>query len=176
MGTARESAPVTPMLGLLFSAEAVATDALARVGAVLGAPQLTSETWPFTDTDYYTPEMGSGLVRRFFAFALPADPGQLPGWKLATNAIEAEFARGGRRVINLDPGYVDGSKLVLASTKNLAHRVYLRDGIYAEVTMTFRRGEWVKRDYTFADFSSGRYDTFFSRAREIHLARTQAAT
>lgn len=176
MGQIHPVSPVTPVLGVLYSAESVLEDALIWVEHVLGEIELSSEAWAFSDTDYYTAEMGDGLKRRFYGFGVLADPSFLPEWKLATNRIENECAAkwGEHRPINLDPGYVDGSKLVLASTKNLAHRIYLGQGICAEVTMSFRRGEWIKRDYTFADFKSGRYDAFFNRVREAHTARLQA--
>jgi hypothetical protein len=175
MGQVHAVHPVTPVLGVLYAAETVLDDALMWVEHVLGDVELASESWPFADTDYYTAEMGDGLKRRFYGFDRLFDPALLPEWKLATNRIEREAAArwGENRPINLDPGYVDGAKLVLASTKNLAHRIYLAQGISAEVTMSFRHGEWVKRDYTFADFKTGRYDAFFSRVRVAHLARLQ---
>lgn len=173
MGQVQPVHPVTPILGVLFASESVLEDAMLWVEHVLGDIGLVSQTWDFNDTDYYVSEIGDGLKRRFYSFDRLADPALLPEWKLATNRIERECAQrtGEHRPVNLDPGYVDGSKLVLASTKNLAHRIYLSQGICAEVTMSFRRGQWVKRDYTFADFSSGRYDEFFCRVRDAHVAR-----
>ena len=96
--------------------------------------------------------------------------------KLATNQVEAAFAAEARpagrpphapqRPLNLDPGYVTESKLVLASTKDFAHRVYLGDGIYAEVTLTYAGGRWRPHEHTFPDYASGAYDSFLARARE----------
>lgn len=145
------------------------------VERVMGDVALASEVWDFTDSDFYAGEMGTGLKRRFFSFDLSADPALLPEWKLATNRIEQECAQrmAKQRPVNLDPGYIDGCRLVLASTKAMAHRVYIGQGISAEVTMSFRDGQWIKRDYTFADFKSGRYDNFFHMARHAHMARTQ---
>ena len=75
------------------------------------------------------------------------------------------------RPINLDPGYLTGAKLVLASTKDFAHRIYLRDGIFAEITMGFRGDSWTSHDFTFPDFRSGVYDTFLKKARDRHLRK-----
>ncbi len=103
------------------------------------------------------------------AFEQPIGPGRLAAIKRATNAVEAEFAagRGGGppRPVNLDPGYVTESKLVLASAKDFAHRIYLGEGIYAEVTLTYARGRWQAGPHTFPDYASGRYDAFLTAAR-----------
>lgn len=169
MGRIAPPSAVTPLLGVLYRDPAVLELALQRLHPVLGRPELTSTDWPFTDTQYYDAEMGPGLLRRFYSFA-PADPGLLAAWKLATNALEDELAAGlPGRVINLDPGYLDGSKLVLATTKNLAHRVYLAQGIFAEVTLLYRAGAWQKLPWTFPDYGSGRYFQFFGVVRERHL-------
>jgi hypothetical protein len=121
---------------------------------------------PFTTTDYYR-NIAPNLVRRFAAFEELAPAGGLPEWKRLSVAIEAESRT--PRIVNVDPGYVDGARLVLASTKDHAHRVYLRNGIYAEVTMRFRFGKWVSFDYTFPDFAGGAYDAFLSEARNSWL-------
>jgi len=134
---------------------------------------LAGDVFPFDFTDYYEEEMGSGLLRRFVAFAGCLDPSTLADTKLRTNAIEESFAEssGGRmcRRVNLDPGYVTPAKFVLATTKNFAHRVYLRDGIYAEITALFRHGKIVPFEWTYPDIRSGRYDAFLLDARKACL-------
>jgi hypothetical protein len=138
-----------------------------------------SDTFPFDDTDYYGPEMGDGLRRRFLCFAGGFDPADLADAKLRTNEVEAELAveRDGRtaRRVNLDPGYVTGAKLVLASAKDAGHRVYLRDGIHAEVTLAFRRASCARFPWTYPDFRSGRYDAFLLKVRESLDSPARAA-
>jgi hypothetical protein len=88
-------------------------------------------------------------------------------WKRTAIALEAESSAGfpaGRRV-NVDPGYLDGARIVLASTKDNAHRIYLRDGIFAEVTMCRGKSGWKSFSYTFPDFASGMYDAFLDEVR-----------
>jgi hypothetical protein len=142
---------------------------------LLGPVESESPLYPFDLTEYYLPEMGAGLQRQFLSFKRMADPAGLADWKLAANALEARFARelsarnGPARPVNLDPGYLFRRKLVLASTKDHAHRVYLRDGIFAEITMVFRNEKWQCHEFTFPDFKSGRYDRFFKRVRSQHL-------
>jgi hypothetical protein len=141
-----------------------------RLTVLWGAPDIVSDPVPFMTTDYYR-DIAPRLLRRFAAFMGPADglvpAGGLPDWKRASIGIEAESRS--PRIVNIDPGYLDGARLVLASTKDHAHRIYLRDGIYAEVTLRFRFGKWASFDYTFPDFASGVYDDFLSEARNSWL-------
>ncbi|MCD6364830.1 MAG: DUF4416 family protein, partial [Planctomycetes bacterium] len=92
--------------------------------------------------------------------------------KLRTNEIESQFADsfasgGPPRPINLDPGYIDPAKLVLASMKNFSHRIYIGRGVYAEVTLMYRKSRWEPLDWTFPDYASGRYDAFLTGARNL---------
>jgi hypothetical protein len=135
-----------------------------------GPAALASDPFPFTETDYYTATMGADLKKQFFAFERLVDPAALAGIKRETNRWEADYAALGRhaepRPLNLDPGYITPAKLVLASTKDHAHRLYLRDGIYAEVTLTYRRRQWQPLEWTYPDFRRDDYQRFFTRCRE----------
>ena len=135
-----------------------------------GATAAVSPAFDFTETNYYAAEMGVGLKKQFWAFAGAIDPGRLAAIKLATNQWEAEYAARSLhpepRPLNLDPGYLTLAKLVLASTKDHAHRIYLADGIYAEVTLSFRGGAWQPFDWTYPDYRRGDYHEFFTQCRE----------
>jgi hypothetical protein len=152
--------------GVLYPSEESGFDWFAwtieELKALWGAPEFTSEPVPFTKTDYYR-GIAPNLSRRFVCFEGLFDAGGLPDWKRSAIAVEEKSRT--PRIVNADPGYVDGARLVLASTKDHAHRIYLRGGIFAEVTMRFRFGKWVSFDYTFPDFASGAYDGFLSAAR-----------
>ena len=137
-----------------------------KLRGIWGDPEFMSDPTPFTQTDYYC-DIAAKLSRRFIAFDGLVPAGGLSGWKRDAIGVEAESRS--PRVVNVDPGYVDGARLILASTKDHAHRVYLRDGIYAEVTLRFRFGKWTPFDYTFPDFASGLYDEFLSKARAAWL-------
>jgi hypothetical protein len=142
-----------------------------RLADEFGPVDLTSDVMPFDLTHYYDDEMGSPLHRRFVSFREPADPEALVDAKLTTQALEADFAAeapkaGPLRPINLDPGYVAPSKLVLASLKDFSHRLYLGRGVYAEITLMYRKGRWESLPWTFPDFASGRYDAFLTAVRE----------
>ena len=143
---------------------------LEKLKTLWGEEESVSSPVPFTITDYYQ-DIAPGLVRRFICFEGLAYAGGLPDWKHSSISVEAESRN--PRIVNIDPGYVDGARLVLASTKDHAHRIYLRDGIFAEVTMRFRFGKWTPFDYTFPDFASGVYDEFLSAARNSWLMETR---
>lgn len=134
-----------------------------------GPIAVASPVFDFTETDYYTATMGPGLKKQFFAFERLIDPGALAATKRQTNDWEAEYAALGRhaepRPLNLDPGYITPAKLVLASTKNHAHRIYLGDGIFAEVTLSYRGGRWQPHEWTYPDFRRDDYQEFFTACR-----------
>ena len=144
---------------------------LKELETLWGGHEYVSSPVPFSITDYYK-DIAPRLTRRFICFGGLALAGGLPDWKLA--AIDIEGRSRNPRIVNIDPGYVDGARLVLASTKDHAHRVYIRDGIFAEVTMRFRFGKWTPFDYTFPDFASGVYDEFLSAARVSWLEGRRA--
>lgn len=142
-----------------------------RIEQEFGPSALVSEALVYDDTDYYEQEMGPGLFKQFVASAEPMDPGSLPELKHLSNTWEAEYAALGLhpepRPLNLDPGYVAESKLVLASTKNHSHRIYLDRGIYAEITLNWSRREgWLPLAWTYPDYRRGDYQEFFTRCRE----------
>lgn len=128
-----------------------------------------SPRFAFTETAYYDQDMGQGLNKVFWAFAERASPDELPLRKLQTNRWELELAALGlypcHRPLNLDPGYLTTSKLVLASTKDHAHRLYLGEGIYGEITLRFRHGHWEPWEWTYPDYRRGDYHEFFNACR-----------
>jgi hypothetical protein len=143
-----------------------------RAADTWGPAALESEPFDFTETNYYAATMGTGLRKMFFAFDGPLDPGELADVKLRTNDWEKQYAAEAShpepRPLNLDPGYLTLAKLVLASTKDHAHRIYLGRGIYAEITLSFRAHRWQAHELTYADYRREDYQRFFSACRE-HL-------
>ena len=120
--------------------------------------------------------MGPDLKRMFVSFAPLIDPGQLARVKHETNHLEAEICEQAGsppefRLVNLDPGYIALSKLVLATTKDYSHRVYIGEGMYAEATLHWHDGAWRAWPYTYPDYASDVYHAFFRRVRERLLAQ-----
>jgi hypothetical protein len=179
MGDLRATPLVTPLVAMLAATPEHFAAARPALEEVLGPVEVESSVYPFDKTNYYASTMGPHVVRAFYAFKRLADPAGLADWKTASNKLEATLrlvlAPSGDpvRPINLDPGYIAGSKLVLASTKPFAHRLYLRDGIYGEITMNFRGSDWIGHQFTFPDFRNGTYDAFFKRVRDRHLKKVK---
>jgi hypothetical protein len=174
MGQIREIAPVKLFVGILSSIEPAALQAEQELQSLFGEIDLRSDSYQFNETSYYNEEMGSPIVRRFVAFAPLVEPSAIAGIKLQTNAMEARLAASYPEVarpVNLDPGYVELAKIVLASTKNFYHRILLEAGIYAEVTMHYEGGAWRPFPWTFPDFRDGRYSEFFNALRARYRAQ-----
>ena len=178
MGIVAPPKPVKLVVGMI-SGRAEAFEAAAkRLETQFGPVDLRSDELPFDVTDYYDEEMGTGLRRRFLAYEELIDPGDLADIKLATNAIERELAEGHdglKRVVNLDPGYVDLPKLVLATTKDHAHRLYLSKGIYAEVTLRYRKGTFQPLEWTYRDYGTKGYLRFFNEVRQRYRGQLREA-
>ena len=135
-----------------------------------GPVALQSELFEHRETNYYEATMGTDLQKTFFALETLVDPAELPTWKTQTNEWEAVYQKQARhaesRPLNLDPGYLTEAKLILASTKDRDHRIYLRDGIFAENTLYFTRGAWQSRPWTYPDYQRADYHRFFGKCRE----------
>ena len=160
MGDLRQPLQVKLFVGML-SADPGLVDACSRQLAVRYGPvDRQSADIPWDHSDYYQGEMGSGLLRRFIVFSRTIDPGELPVVKLETVRLECAGGeeRGGRlkRRINIDPGYVTESKVVLATTKDFPHRVYIGSGVYAESTLHYvrERQGFQPLPHTYPDFRS----------------------
>jgi len=145
-----------------------------RLSALFGPVDVRSDVFPFDSTHYYDREMGSPIRRYFLGFSNLIEPDELAALKLKTNELEDALASAFtavKRPANLDPGYLEQSKIVLASTKNYYHRLYLSGGIYAEVTLHFEDGRWKTLPWTYPDFQSGRYDKFFMELRKAYRSQ-----
>jgi len=170
MGDISEQAPVMLLVGVVSRHDA-ARDCAREIAIRHHGPiALSSDAFDFTETDYYAATMGTGLKKQFLAFERLVDPGALAGIKCQTNEWEAEYAALGKHVeprpLNLDPGYITPAKLVLASTKDHAHRIYLSEGIYAEVTLAYRQRRWQPLEWTYPDYRRDDYQQFFTECRE----------
>ena len=128
---------------------------------------MESRPVPWEYSDYYEKELGAPLHRSFLFFRQRARPDRLPDIKLMTNEVEARLSEGGKRAINLDPGYLTAHNVVLASTKNYAHRIFLGKGIYGEVTLVFREGRYRPHLFTYRDYASEQCIELFAQARML---------
>jgi hypothetical protein len=159
-----------------FSRDLVALDwARTRLTESWGPLELESEIFEFTETSYYARTMGDHLRKVLWAFRDLVDPVSLPERKQTTNCWEQEFAATFPgpipRPLNLDPGYLTEAKLILASTKDRDHRIYLDRGVFAENTLYFHAGSWQKRPWTYPDYQRADYHQFLTRCRQYYRSR-----
>jgi hypothetical protein len=171
MGEIRSHKPVKLIIGFIFKEES----ALDKVKPILqtrfGKIDFESQTLPFNHTNYYEKEFGKDLKRRFISFNKLIIPSDLPEIKIYTNRIERKLSKGSSRLINIDPGYLDLAKLVLASTKDYKHRIYLNQGIYAEVTLYYENKSYRPWEWTYPDYKSDAYIAIFNQIRDIYAGQ-----
>jgi hypothetical protein len=170
MGEIHQAEPVKLFVGMLSAYPGAFAEAESALSETLGPVDLRSDLFAHEFTEYYRDEMGHPLVRRFVSFADLVQPERLASIKRLANEIESRMAATGEwpaaRPMNLDPGTIAPSKLILASTKDYSHRVPINHGIYAEVTLLYAHGGWRELPWTYPDYRTPAYHEFFSKIRE----------
>lgn len=144
--------PAKLFAGLLYSNSEKCREAILKLCDQFGSLDLATKPRLFTESDYYEREMGKPLYRMFIAFQRLVNPDSLPDIKHFTNGLEQALVISGGRTVNIDPGLLYEERLVLATGKNYTHRIYLRDGIYADLTLIYRRGAYRPLDWTYPDY------------------------
>ena len=172
MGTITIPQLVKAVIGVLTPEPCLLPAVYAQLTERLGPIDFASELLPFTSTSYYESEMGPGIQRQFISFQRLINADTLAAMKLFTNKVEQVFAvkksEGAARRVNLDAGYLCMAKLVLATTKDNAHRIYLRDGIYAEITLRFYRKTFQPWEWSYPDYRLPTYIAIFNQIRKIY--------
>lgn len=160
----------------LFAKDTVLiNDTIGVLSFAYGQPDFISAVIPFDYTDYYCAEMGGNLVRRFVTMANLISPEDLPDIKLATNEIEDKSATDAGRQINIDPGYLSKAHLILATGKSYTHRPYLRDGIYADLTLVYQGKKFCPLPWTYPDYADERQLLMLVRIREKYLLQLKTS-
>jgi hypothetical protein len=168
VGSAKKAKNVKLISGLIFKEEAVFNQASKVLEKRFGRVDFQSQAFDFVHTRFYEKEFGSDLKRRFISFKKLIPPQALPQIKIITNTIETKLSEKSRRRINIDPGYLTQAKLVLATSKDYNHRIYLGKGIYAEITLYFKGKTFRPCEWTYPDYRTAAYITVFNRIREIY--------
>jgi len=175
-----EAKPFTPaklICGLMASRAEFFREGEERLTALFGSVDIKSPAFDFDLTDYYEPQMGKGLKRLFLGFERLVDPERLSEIKLQTNGLEEEVrgrAREKFRVINIDPGILTASALIMATAKDFSHRIPLQRGIYGHLEFLFTKNGIKILDWTYPDFKKDGYRAFFLEVRHRYLNRVKS--
>ena len=168
MGSLKEPPPVKLFIAVIAASEAVCLRTEPVLIEQFGPFDYVSEYIPFNFTEYYKEEMGEHLLRRFYSFERLIAPDSLSDIKLWTNALELSISSPNRS-INLDPGYLNGAKMILATTKDYSHRICLGKGIFGEVTLRYRKGSYDPFDYTYRDYATPEYLKILNHIRSLYM-------
>ena len=171
MGKTFEFEKEKMIIGVIYHDKAILDSALEILVSEFGEIEDMSEEFSFSGefSNYYDDELGGEGMRRIYSFRQLVDPARQAAIKLRTNEIEMQFAEGEKRRINLDPGFINHGRLMLATTKETGFRVPLSDGIYTELTLFWARGGWQKFPWTYRDYQSERVQRFITEVRKKYL-------
>lgn len=164
----KEPLPVKLLAGILYSERPLLEHALILLNSEFGDIDYRSLPYPFTISGYYHPEMGETIERLFVSFSPLVSPSFLAEAKLRSNRIEEQLAIEGKRKVNIDTGYLDFDKMVLASAKYNGDKIYLSSGIYADLTLRYSKGGFSPYPWSFPDFQDGRYSGDILRIRSLY--------
>jgi hypothetical protein len=172
MAEAKPFSPAKLIVGVIAGRPAVFEETETALVSLYGPVDLRSPSFPFDLTAYYEEQMGKGLRRLFLSFEGLVPPDELGPIKLRANALESEIGRrypGVRRPVNIDPGVMTASALIMGTAKDFAHRVPLTRGIYAHLELLFAKNEVRFLEWTYPDFKQPGYRDFFLAARRVYL-------
>jgi hypothetical protein len=162
--------PPAKLVASLFMCEkALFQETVGRLAERGGSVDMVSPWLPFDQTDYYHAEMGFPLFRRLVAFDKLIEQEALAETKIFTNEIEAHFFDKGKRTVNIDPGYMVAERFVLATGKNFTHRIYLKKGIFADLTLIYQRGRFRPLEWTYPDYAGTVIIGFLRTVRDRYL-------
>lgn len=169
MGKIKEITLVKVFCGLIYQEEENILEVKRFLIEKWGEIDIEEGPFPFNFTDYYEEEMGKNLKRKFVSFEKLYQPENVYEWKIFTNSLEEKFSEKGKRKINLDPGYIDASKVILLSTKDFYHRIYIGKGIFAELTLYYSNKKYNYLNWTYPDYRTEEYLRFFIKMREKYM-------
>jgi hypothetical protein len=170
MGKPKEPVPAKLFMSLIALEDAAVARGLEDLASIFGKTDYISERFPFDFTNYYSKEMGEPLFRHFITFDHLMSVTSLPDVKRATNQLEERYAAAsGNRPINIDPGYICLEHVILATTKGYVHRPYLRDGIYADLTLIYRDRSFQPLEWTYPDYRQEMVIRLFNQIRRKYL-------
>ena len=170
MGIIKEHPPVKLITAITYRSGFDTKPVFSELEKTQSPVEMRSEIYNFSQfTPYYELEMGRNLKKCFVAFLYLIDPEELPYIKVKTNTLEEKYYLDNKRQINIDPGYITQAKLVLATSKNYSHRIYLGQGIFGDVHMQFTNKIYQPQPWTYPDYKDETNVKFFNFVRKRYL-------
>lgn len=169
MSIPREPKPAKLVIGFFLKKKQLLEGIAQALSMLFGSIDIISSWMPFDYTSYYEREMGAPLFRRIFAFEKLIQQSALAQIKIKTNRIEEQYSQDGKRRVNIDPGYLVHERFVLASGKNYSHRIYLSEGIYADLTLIYHQGSFQKLPWTYPDYADRPMQKALERIRHKYV-------
>ncbi|MDD5634081.1 MAG: DUF4416 family protein [Candidatus Omnitrophica bacterium] len=169
MGILLKQKPVKLVSSIIYREEGSLSSIMQKMCRCFGEVEPLQAKLPFDKTDYYYEEFGKPLMRKLVCFKRLVDPEKIYRVKLVSNRLEDGMRVGGNRTVNVDPGYITEAKLILLTTKDYSHRIYLRGRIFAESTLCFTKGSFQAWPWTYPDYSSREVVEYFMKVREKYM-------
>ena len=175
MSIPQEPKPAKLFISIISASLDSTTSVLSKLAGHYGMLDFVSAVMVFDYTEYYGAEMGQELIRRFASFDRLIQQEDLAQIKHETNVLETELSVDGRRIVNIDPGYLLAERLVLASGKNYAHRIYLSQGIYGDLALIYRDKDYRPMDWTYPDYAEPRVQNWLKGLRHKYLIQLRSS-
>jgi hypothetical protein len=177
MGTIKSPEKSLLFFAVMYSSEENAKKTIKLLLKKFGNILSESDEFNFNFTDFYENEFGKNLKKRFVLFEKKINREELAKIKIFSNKTEEKFSKNNKRTVNLDPGYLTMHNLILASCKEFPHRIYIGNGIYAEVEMMFKKGNQIEfPQYVYLDYKTELARNFFLKGRETLLKKSEQSS
>lgn len=171
MGQTRVYPPVKLFMAVMISDTGIWPNILAELEKLYFKSDLQTDWYSFHHSDYYREEMGDNLSKRMISFSDLIWAEKLIDIKLSTNDLEKALAKNNKRIVNIDPGYLTAAKIVLATTKNYSHRIYLGRGIFGDVHLKYQKHQFQANDWTYPDYTETFVIDFFDQVRNQYMTQ-----
>lgn len=171
MGQTKVYPPVKLFAAVMISDKGVWSNILDKLENLYSKSDLQMDWYSFHHSDYYKEEMGEGLSKRMISFSDLIWAEKISDIKLTTNDLEKDFSKDGKRIVNIDPGYLTASKIVLATTKNYSHRIYLGRGIFGDVHLKYQKHQFQANEWTYPDYKEPLVIDFFEKVRNKYMTQ-----
>lgn len=171
MSKPKEQAQVKLIVSIIARDKNIIKPILSNLQERFGNIDFISEKMDFSHTEYYNDEIGDNLFRKIISFDKLICPSDLADVKIFTNSVEVQYSDNGKRKANIDPGYIAMEKFVLASCKNFSHRIYLSEGVYADLTLIYKGNNFQALEWTFPDYAKECMITLLKNLRERYACQ-----